>query len=205
MRYQGKISHWNDNKGYGFVVPNGGGDRAFVHVKAFVKPARRPIDGDVIAYSVVKEPDGRLRAANISLAHVDKTSGRLKPMNSKRGFAFTVGFFVFLVSATAIGKLPIQVLVIYVLASLITFVAYAVDKSAAKRNRWRTKESTLHLFGLIGGWPGALLAQSLLRHKSKKTEFKLTFWVTVVVNVVAILYLLSEPGAAYLAVISDLW
>ena len=56
----------------------------------------------------------------------------------------------------------------YGLVSLVTFIAYAIDKSAAQANRWRTRESTLHLLAMLGGWPGALLAQHALRHKSRK-------------------------------------
>ncbi|WJG09423.1 DUF1294 domain-containing protein [Aliiglaciecola sp. LCG003] len=70
----------------------------------------------------------------------------------------------------------------YIGISLVTFLAYLIDKSAAQEGRWRTKESTLHLFALLGGWPGALVAQNWLRHKSKKTSFRLVFCCTVVLN-----------------------
>nr|WP_295768290.1 DUF1294 domain-containing protein [Rhodoferax sp.] len=76
--------------------------------------------------------------------------------------------------------------------SLITFVAYAMDKSAAKRGNWRTPESTLHLLALAGGWPGALCAQKLLRHKSTKPAFRSVFWATVVVNVLGFV-LITTP------------
>lgn len=75
------------------------------------------------------------------------------------------------------------ILSIYLITSIITFLVYAQDKSAAQHNRWRTKESTLHSLALTGGWPGALLAQKVLRHKSSKAAFQRVFWVTVVVNV----------------------
>ena len=81
---------------------------------------------------------------------------------------------------------------VYVAASVVAFIAYAFDKSAAEKEQWRTKESTLHLFGLIGGWPGALLAQKVFRHKSRKREFQTVFWATVVLNCVA-LALYSTP------------
>jgi uncharacterized membrane protein YsdA (DUF1294 family) len=61
-----------------------------------------------------------------------------------------------------------MVIVIYAGASLIAFVAYALDKAAARAGRWRTQESTLHLLALIGGWPGALLAQRQFRHKTAR-------------------------------------
>jgi len=67
--------------------------------------------------------------------------------------------------------------------SLLTFVVYAMDKSAAKNGNWRIKESTLHLLSFLGGWPGALLAQQKLRHKSIKQPFQFIFWLTVFLNV----------------------
>jgi uncharacterized membrane protein YsdA (DUF1294 family) len=81
---------------------------------------------------------------------------------------------------------------IYVVISTVAFVAYAIDKAAAKGNRWRIPESTLHALGLVGGWPGALLAQTLLRHKSVKREFRLIFWITVAINLFVLGWLLSR-------------
>lgn len=89
------------------------------------------------------------------------------------------------------------VAVVYVVASLVTLMLYAFDKSAARAGRWRTKESTLHAFGLACGWPGALLAQQLLRHKTSKGSFVATFWGTIVLNVAGFVALHS-PWAARL-------
>lgn len=66
--------------------------------------------------------------------------------------------------------------------SLVTFIVYAMDKAAARAGRWRTSEATLHLFALAGGWPGALMAQRWLRHKSSKRQFRVVFWATVWLN-----------------------
>jgi len=73
--------------------------------------------------------------------------------------------------------------VAYLAASLIAFFAYAIDKSAARHRRWRTPEATLHWFSLACGWPGALLAQQLLRHKSSKPAFVSKYWATVIANI----------------------
>ncbi|MEQ9006220.1 MAG: DUF1294 domain-containing protein, partial [Pseudomonadales bacterium] len=96
--------------------------------------------------------------------------------------------------ATTLGRLPVWVLLLYTGASLLAFLAYALDKSAAHRGRWRVSEKTLHALSLAGGWPGALIAQRWLRHKSKKVSFQTTFWVTVAVNVAALVLLyVSSP------------
>jgi uncharacterized membrane protein YsdA (DUF1294 family) len=64
---------------------------------------------------------------------------------------------------------------------------YAHDKSAAQANEWRTPEGTLLMLGLLGGWPGAIVAQQMLRHKTSKISFRIAFWLTVLVNVGAFL------------------
>ena len=81
-----------------------------------------------------------------------------------------------------------------VVMSLVTFVVYARDKAAARDRRWRVAESTLHPLALVGGWPGALLAQEVLRHKTVKASFRATFWCTVVANLV-LLAALCSPAA----------
>ncbi len=70
----------------------------------------------------------------------------------------------------------------YGLMSLLTFTVYAIDKSAARRGARRVPERSLHLLALFCGWPGALLAQQLLRHKTVKPAFRLVFWSTVLGN-----------------------
>jgi uncharacterized membrane protein YsdA (DUF1294 family) len=67
---------------------------------------------------------------------------------------------------------------------MLAYITYAIDKKAAINNRRRVSEKTLHLLGVVGGWPGAFLAQQRLRHKTQKTAFQVTFWLTVVVNLV---------------------
>lgn len=79
-------------------------------------------------------------------------------------------------------KLPLYVVAAYMLLSVFTFIAYWLDKRKAQAGQWRTPESTLHFMALMGGWPGALLAQSYLRHKSQKRPFLLLFWCTVLLN-----------------------
>lgn len=81
------------------------------------------------------------------------------------------------------------------LASLATFIAYAIDKRAARLGRRRTPERTLLLLGLAGGWPGAVLAQRLVRHKSSKAAFLARHWWTVLLNLAALAALVLLTGA----------
>jgi uncharacterized membrane protein YsdA (DUF1294 family) len=73
----------------------------------------------------------------------------------------------------------------YGVASVVCFITYAVDKSAAIHRRQRISERTLLLLGLACGWPGGLLAQRLLRHKTSKTPFQIAYWCSVAANLAA--------------------
>lgn len=95
-------------------------------------------------------------------------------------------------AASFVWKLPLLVAGAYLVISLSCFVAYAIDKSAARNGGWRTPERTLLLLGLACGWPGALLAQQWLRHKTAKRSFQQMFWCTVVANIIGFLWLASK-------------
>jgi len=108
---------------------------------------------------------------------------------------FAALFLALVAGASFTGKLPVEVVWFYLAGSLAAFSAYALDKSAARNGRWRTKESTLHLIGLAGGWPGALAAQRLLRHKSSKQSFQIAFWATVILNCCAFAWFVTDSGS----------
>ncbi len=197
MLHKGKIETWNDDKGFGFIRPNNKSDRVFIHIKAFSVRNIRPEEGDVVVYSIAKDDQGRFRAVNAKFAD-DK-----KPQRSNRRASLPANIFALLFfgavgySVREIG-LPQIVLIAYAALSLITFAAYAIDKSAAQAGRWRTKESTLHILSLAGGWPGALMAQQILRHKSSKDSFRYVFAITVVVNLAGLFWLHTPDGRVLL-------
>ena len=80
---------------------------------------------------------------------------------------------------------------LYLAASAASIVVYAIDKSAARHDRWRVSERTLHLLAIIGGWPGALVAQQVFHHKSRKPSFQAAFLLTVVLNCALLLWFWS--------------
>ena len=63
-----------------------------------------------------------------------------------------------------------------------TLLAYRSDKRRAESGAWRIPESTLHLAELLGGWPGAFLAQRRFRHKISKTSYQIIFWGIVALH-----------------------
>ena len=77
---------------------------------------------------------------------------------------------------------------LYAAMSLLTFIVYSSDKSRAAAGRRRIRESHLHALALCWGWPGALLAQRLLRHKNRKTNFQVVFWLIVAVHLAVWIY-----------------
>lgn len=79
----------------------------------------------------------------------------------------------------------VYLLALYAVMSVITFIVYTVDKRRAEKNLWRIPEATLHWLELGFGWPGALLAQRIIRHKSQKMSFRIVFWIMTVLNIAA--------------------
>lgn len=200
MRFAGRIHDWNDDKGYGFVLPNGGGERAFVHIKAFQRATRRPVDGDLVSYAVARDAKGRVNAAQVRFAgqaiEAPARRGRALPIPRRLlGMAALAGT----AAAALMGLLPVVVALAYWLLSGLSFLLYFSDKSAAGRKGVRrTPENTLHLVDLLGGWPGALLAQHAYRHKTVKASFQATFWITVLANIAGVGWLIASGKVALL-------
>lgn len=195
MRYQGKITRWNDDKGYGFVVQNGGSEQVFIHIKSFSNRQRRPVGDEIVTYEIATDAQGRKRAENVEFI-----SRRAASTGSGGTLTLILSpvFLAFVAIVTFFGKLPVAVLGLYLVASLLAYFAYAKDKTAARNGEWRTQEDSLHLLSLMGGWPGALIAQKRLRHKSRKASFQVVFWTTVVVNCGVLGWMLTPSGSAAL-------
>ncbi len=203
MRYQGKITSWNDDQGFGFITKNGGVDLGVVHINTCTNRKRRPTDNQTVTYELKTDPKGRMRAENV--AFVDDRLSAAPSTHNRRSISlmWVISFVILVAASVFAGKLPTIVLGFYLSASIMAFAAYALDKSAAQNNHWRTPENTLHLLGLIGGWPGALLAQKFLRHKSKKQSFQITFWATVIINCGGLIWLHTAEGSIFLHSILD--
>lgn len=201
MRFKGKLTSWNDDRGFGFIHPIQGGEEIFVHIKALSARTSRPQVNELLWFEIELGPEGRKRAKNVEFVRNTASRSKVKvEPSAQRGTATLVAIPCFVVLYVVVGiawQPPLGLAAIYVGASTITFFAYAKDKSAAQRNEWRTPEATLHLLAFAGGWPGALFAQQFLRHKSMKPEFRASFWTTVILNVAGFVLICSPVGQAF--------
>ncbi|MEH8018575.1 cold shock and DUF1294 domain-containing protein [Rheinheimera muenzenbergensis] len=193
MLVKGKITQWDDDKGFGFIQPLLKGERVFVHIKALQNRSRRPVMGEVVTYTVGKDEQGRLQAQQVTFA-----GEKRKLKTAKRATTWplwcVLAFAAVLSVAVAMTKLPLYVPLLYAGLSVVTFMAYWLDKrkAQAKQSHKRTPESRLQFMALLGGWPGALLAQSYLRHKSQKRAFLQVFYFAALLNLIALAWLHSQ-------------
>ena len=199
MHTKGKIISWNDEKGFGSIKPTNGSAQVFIHINAFHNCNHRPEVNQFVTYALSTDKRGRPCATNATLAgnrHPSKI--KTKKNNGLFSIIIAVVFMITVCISVATTKVPPLILALYLVVSVLTFIMYAADKSAAKKGKWRIHESTLHLLSLLGGWPGALIAQQTLRHKSMKKSFRIKSWLTVLANCGAFAWLFTAKGEAIL-------
>lgn len=192
MRFTGTLKSWNDERGFGFIEPTQGGQEIFVHIKAFPSGTGRPVPGQSLTFEIEPGPDGKKRAKAVQ--YPVKAGSRPRPR--VEGPAPWTPARVLVVPAflAAYGFVVVRwgfhplVPLVYIGASLVAVLVYAFDKAAAVGGHRRTPEGVLHAIALGCGWPGALLAQQLLRHKTSKAEFIHVFWATVLINTAGMVF-----------------
>jgi len=221
MEARGKLINWNDDKGFGFIQPDEGGERLFVHISA-VRGDARPETGSVVYYVLGQDEHGRPRAEHMRgeglsidraairrkpRANAVKRVGKVKPASAPRPVVkpparrprretagihrlpLKVLLFAVLCLLPLLGGISmlsqqatLWPLLAYLLMSIASFIQYAIDKGRAERGQWRTPENTLHITEFVGGWPGALIAQQVFRHKTRKVSFQVVLWLIVALH-----------------------
>lgn len=117
MRYQGRITIWKDDKGFGFITPNGGGEQVFVHISSFSRRQRRPAGNELVTYKLAVDGKGRSQAKTVTFVGERPAPS---PSSGRRNFPliFAACFLFFVVAAAFSGRLPTVILGFYLVASV---------------------------------------------------------------------------------------
>jgi uncharacterized membrane protein YsdA (DUF1294 family)/cold shock CspA family protein len=205
----GRVDHWNDQKGYGFILADDG-RKVFFHISA-MRGAQRPQTGERV-YFLLAQGEQRLSASHVrhSQLVVDNAQIRIKPRTrdakkanptaipkpsaTRKTFllpehAIPWKSLILLLVLPLVAAIDViieygvwWIVAVYAATSLLTYYFYWDDKRRAQRNEWRIPETNLHFWSLVGGWPGAFIAQQQFRHKTKKLSFRAVFWLIVMVH-----------------------
>jgi uncharacterized membrane protein YsdA (DUF1294 family)/cold shock CspA family protein len=212
MEQRGQLTRWNDAKGFGFIQPEAGGAPVFVHISALRGAQRpQPGEQVLFVAGNDSSGRPRAEHMRLPQLCLDRPAIRRKPrdpvasvrppvskVSRRQTTSKTAGIqhlSVKLLVLAALVVLPLsgslQLLFKYALSwplyayagvSLLSVAQYWQDKQRAQQGRWRIPEHTLQVTALLGGWPGALVAQHVFRHKTRKLEFQLPFWLIVLAH-----------------------
>jgi len=80
-RTQGRITHWNEEKGYGFITPAAGAKQVFVHIRAFNNRQQPPEFNQLVSFSLSADKQGRPCAINVTRA------GEKQPREAKQNYS----------------------------------------------------------------------------------------------------------------------
>lgn len=193
MRHQGVLKSWQPDKGFGFIASAQKHATVFVHIRDIENRPKNLRVGVELTYQLGKDQKGRDCAIAVKLAH---------PVEGGKQFNFRASVVLLFAGALAVllilGLCTPYLLVWYVLIGLMTYWQFCQDKRAAQNDRWRTPENTLQFMSLIGGWPGALLAQQRIRHKSRKLSFNVMLWLGIMAHLAGLVWLLMPSGQHWL-------
>lgn len=173
---KGTLIEWDDDRGFGFIKPDGPRAKIFVHISAF-ETGRRPQRGERLTFSPGTGRDGKPAAREAWLEGIKKQQRPARPSHFDRDdyrVWAAVGLLVLVFASIILDRAPFWLIAPYAIMGGASWLAYWMDKRAAIAGRWRISEAGLHgldaVFGIIGG----LLAQQVFRHKTAKPGFALT-------------------------------
>ncbi len=211
VELSGSIKQWNDEKGFGFIKSDSAGD-VFFHISSLRGDCRPQVgdkvfyiqkkdaQGRLVAEHVrhveltIDRPSIRVKPrekkAEITVNRLVKTPREIiaRPVRIQNA-NFKIGFFLLLIVLPLWGSVQLMLeqhifwaAAVYIGFSLVTFYLYWSDKQSAGSGARRIPEARLHFFELLGGWMGALIAQQLFRHKTRKLSYQFIFWLIVIAH-----------------------
>ncbi len=201
MEQHGVLRSWNGNKGFGFIRADN--SDYFVHISSV--RGERPEQGAAVLFVAGTDDKGRLRAESMRSTgtqaapaqQTNNSTHRQRPLTANH-LKRSLSILVTACAIPAVGawqafqhNAVLWPLLLYISMSLLSILQYWCDKHNAQNGQWRIPEKRLHAIDMFGGWPGALLAQQLLRHKTQKTSFQVVFWLIVLAHQV---YWLDQLG-----------
>lgn len=173
MKHGGVIANWNEERGFGFIRPAGGGSELFFHISDYGGTGR-PASGEAVNFRIGKGRDGKPAAIKVTPASARASPKPDLPSLHERANmrVWLAGSLIALGLLVAIlGRGPVILAIIYLAMGIASFALYWLDKRSAQAGGWRVPESSLHFLDLTFGIAGGLLAQQMLRHKTSKQGF----------------------------------
>lgn len=189
--YRGHVIHWNDEKGYGFIQLNPKYQNLFFHISMFAYHHCRPKVNDAVIFTAEPGKNNGWQAKRVLLLqdkeaiyenHICDIAENSQPKKFE-GCVYAVLDAVYFLILTYIS-LPIAITA--AILSILTVALYSYDKKAAAAGERRIPDASFHIASLLGGWPGALFARPMLRHKIRQDRFKVFFWASIVINFCAL-------------------
>lgn len=203
----GILTEWHDEQGYGFITPDDGGERVFLHIKSLKPEARRPVAGELFFYKLAADERGRPRAEEAFQTMLDERRSIAFHHSVIKGLSYfwPLALIPIFVMTVQTGNLVIGLCAAFVTNSLLTILFYWEDKHLAQYKYWRIPEKCLHVWEFLCGWPGALYAQQAFRHKRCKASFMALFWLCAIANVIALSLLFHYADAKAMGKAMETW
>ena len=188
---QGVVIQWDRKKGYGFIQSKQVSKHVFCHVSE-CDFYGHPKVGQQVTFVLTTNAEGRDRAEQV------RRVGQSRFASVSWRVALVLIYAIALSVLIVTQRIGIWILMLVSVLSVVCYLVYWLDKRAAQLDQWRTRERSLHLLAVLGGWPGALIAQGRLRHKSRKLGFQVVFWISVMLNCLLITGLATTAGQRWL-------